>query len=1142
LSAYFLFDIQISRRMWERLQLHEVLMLPQTTARVSTIVMIRHIADRFNRLPERSGRPLPAGHLYLYGLMIKVFRYLLDRYTEELHPRLLGNALDAAGFGLFSTELRDAATCFAELFPGIETVSSRESAAGFIDGDSAAADRKKRVVKEMFLLSLAGENPALDHFREMLDDAELEATSAYRDIAAAIDQWLAAGPPLPPFTVSLAELLRAPLKASPRSLAGQVEYIREKWGELLPPELLADLLTALDIIREEERQFHGGPGRPRVIEFLKGRLGTEYPEYERFSADANWMGNVVMIAKMVYVWLGQLARKYGRQIDRLDQVPDEELDQLASRGFTALWLIGLWERSSASARLKQLSGNPEAAASAYSLYDYIIAHDLGGAAALDNLKQRCLARGIRLASDMVPNHTGIYSRWTVEHPEWFIQLDYPPYPSYNFTGPDLSFSPEISLHIEDGYWERRDAAVVFKHYDHRNGRTRYIYHGNDGTSTPWNDTAQLNYLLSEVREAVIRTIIHVARQFPIIRFDAAMTLAKKHYQRLWYPQPGHGSGVPSRAEHGMTREEFDKAFPGEFWREVVDRVAAEAPDTLLLAEAFWLMEGYFVRTLGMHRVYNSAFMNMLKMEENAKYRQTVKNVLEYDPRILRRFVNFMNNPDERTAVEQFGKEGKYFGACVLLVTMPGLPMIGHGQIEGFHEKYGMEYRRAYWDEPEDEHLVAGHEARIFPLMRRRHLFSGSENFVFYDFFSGEQVDENVFAYSNRTGEERGLILYHNRYASTSGWIRTSTAIAGKNDRGETILIQKTLSEALGLNPDGRYYYACRDYACGLEYLHYGPKLCEDGLYAELGGYEYKAFLDFREICDDEFGSWGKLCADLHGRGVTSLDEELKRVRHGAVIEAFRLAVEAASRLLTEPAGNEEKERLLALLERFYGEVNRHTGCEGDRLALARGALQEIAALQHVKSRDEQEETTEKGVVPATATGRLLLAAFLILHEAGRLSTAEDYQFVSFSWYGELGLDWAFAESEGETSDESTHRREIALLLKPLLRWQHFFAGWEQSTAQDRFTNLFADPTAREFLQCHPYEEHEWFDMERFEMLLHWLFTVKALDLAAGKDPEQFVNEISNLRKTRQDLQDVAAAAGYRVDRFLEMLQTGCLVA
>jgi len=56
-------------------------------------------------------------------------------------------------------------------------------------------------------------------------------------------------------------------------------------------------------------------------------------------------------------------------------------------------------------------------------------------------------------------------------------------------------------------------------------------------------------------------------------------------------------------------------MPNEFWREVVDLVRNGAPDTLLLAEAFWLMEGYFVRTLGMHRVYNSAFMNMLKDEK-----------------------------------------------------------------------------------------------------------------------------------------------------------------------------------------------------------------------------------------------------------------------------------------------------------------------------------------------------------------------------------------------------------------------------------------------------------------------------------------------------------------------------------------------
>jgi glycosidase len=1141
IKSYFLFNIQIRLSMWERLRLSETLTDTPDAGQIPEIVHLRRIAERFNRLPETAGRPVPAGHLHLYGLMIRVFRFLIDRYTEEIRPRTLEDALESAGFALSSPRLQDAATRFAELFPGAEIVSGRASAEGYVADDDAAGARKKLLVKEMLLLSLAGENPALDSFRQILDDAELTATSEYSKITASLDRWFALGPPVPPFNATLLMILRAPLMASPRSLAGQAEYIRKNWPELLPAELLAEFLTAIDIVREEEREFHGGPGRPMVLEFLKGRFGYEYPEYERFSADSEWMPNVIMIAKMAYVWLGQLAKKYGRPVERLDQVPDEELDRLARWGFTALWLIGLWERSPASARIKRISGNPEAAASAYSLYDYAIASDLGGEEALGNLKERCQVRGIRLASDMVPNHTGIYSRWVVEHPDWFIQLDYPPYPAYSFNGPDLSFSPEISLNIDDGYWERRDAAVVFKHYDHRDGRTRYIYHGNDGTSTPWNDTAQLNYLLPQVREAVIRTILHVARQFPIIRFDAAMTLAKKHYQRLWYPQPGHGSGVPSRAEHGMTREEFDRAFPEEFWREVVDRVAAEAPGTLLLAEAFWLMEGYFVRTLGMHRVYNSAFMNMLKMEENAKYRQTVKNVLEYDHRILQRFVNFMNNPDERTAVEQFGKEGKYFGACVLLVTMPGLPMIGHGQVEGFHEKYGMEYQRAYWDEAEDEHLVAGHEAMIFPLMGRRRLFSGSENFVFYDFFSGDHVDENVFAYSNSYGGEHGLILYHNRYADTAGWIHTSTAIAGKRDSGESILVQKTLGEALGCNPDGCFYYSFRDYSSGLEHLRSGMEICSKGLYAQLGSYEYRAFLDFREIRDDEFGSWGKLCTGLNGRGVASLAEELKQIRYAELIDTFRLAVEAVSSHLGDPSGSEEKEALCSPIVNFYAELNRHTSCSGNCQVLAERTMNEVAASCTLQELHESVEVTESTPDAEGYGDRLLLAAWLILHEAGSLAAVEEQQMVIVSWLGELGLERAFRElamnPPAEAAASVLGDEGIALLLRPIIRWQSFFAQWEMKDASARFTLLFADPGAREFLECHPYEEQEWFNRERFNILLGWLVRVEEISMAPVAEPGEVTGESALLCKWHHLLQALAEESGYRLDRFLALLQT-----
>jgi hypothetical protein len=412
--------------------------------------------------------------------------------------------------------------------------------------------------------------------------------------------------------------------------------------------------------------------------------------------------------------------------------------------------------------------------------------------------------------------------------------------------------------------------VVFQRRDFQTGDVRYIYHGNDGTSFPWNDTAQLDYTNPAMREAVIQVILHVARNFPVIRFDAAMTLAKKHVQRLWFPEPGAGGAIPSRSQYGITKSEFDEKVPEEFWREVVDRVAKEVPDTLLLAEAFWMMEGYFVRTLGMHRVYNSAFMHMLRDEDNAKYRLAIKSTLEFDPQILKRYVNFMNNPDEKTAVEQFGNGDKYFGICTVLSTLPGLPMFGHGQVEGYSEKYGMEFRRAKWDETADDGLIRGHEWRIFPLLHRRYLFADVEQFLLYDFYSPKGgVDEQVFAYSNRFNDERGLVIYHNKFADTRGWIKTSAAYIDKSS-GKTI--RKNLAEGLGLPRVGHVIF--KDYVTQLEYIRSCKEIWDNGLYIELGAYQSHAFMDWRFVGDVE---WKTICDQLNGAGVQAMQDEWEKL-------------------------------------------------------------------------------------------------------------------------------------------------------------------------------------------------------------------------------------------------------------------------
>jgi hypothetical protein len=489
---------------------------------------------------------------------------------------------------------------------------------------------------------------------------------------------------------------------------------------------------------------------------------------------------------------------------------------------------------------------------------------------------------------MVPNHMGIDSEWVIEHPEWFISRWESPFPSYSFEGPDLSTDSRIEIKLEDHYYDQSDAAVVFRVRHHRDGSTRFMYHGNDGTTFAWNDTAQLDYSKADVREHVIQVILDVARRFPIIRFDAAMVLAKRHVQRLWFPLPGAGGSIPSRAEDALSQEAFDALMPAEFWREVVDRVAVEVPGTLLLAEAFWLLEGYFVRTLGMHRVYNSAFMNMLRDEENAKYRSYLKKTVEFDPDILKRYVNFMSNPDERTAIDQFGSGDKYFGTSVLLATLPGLPMFGHGQVEGFTERYGMDFKQAMLDEKPNDDLVARHQQLIAPLLKKRHLFAESSNFVMYDFWNDHgAVDENVFAYSNRSGGERAVILFNNSYQSTHGTIHHSVGFLEKSTGA---LQQTSLANGLELADRGGLVFAFRDTVTGLEYLRRSSDFRERGLTLPLRGYQHVALLDWRELMSTASQPWDRLSDALNGSGVYSVEDALRQLRLRPLIEALHQAV------------------------------------------------------------------------------------------------------------------------------------------------------------------------------------------------------------------------------------------------------------
>ena len=1168
-------EFHISRTSRDQYQFDQSLFLFTGNAVIVDARASRQVAQKMNDLRDRSQFPnriVGAGDVNAMGVLDEISHVLIGLYDIEIRrrtgseQRILSQALDYVSQKVGADTVYRTLQRFTDDFPPVAVYQGKTTTASYLATNSADA------LEEQLMLWLENGNGAFKPFNELFDDTVLVENTQYTRVIAAMREFFDTQPTFGPDNQTLVELLRAPALASPDSLEGQITFIQQRWvpyfGEVFA-RFITRLLLSLDLITEDKKAALSfgwvGDGNPQSFVPSQDELsgGANLPggrdvhvvEYEAYTQDREWMPRLVMVAKNAYVWLDQLSRKYQRAITRLDQVPDEELELLARWGFTGLWLIGVWERSKASQRIKQMMGAQDAVASAYSLQDYAIAEDLGGYLAIENLKGRAWQRGIRLASDMVPNHMGIDSKWVIERPDYFLSLDYPPYPSYSFNGPDLSNDDRVGIYLEDHYYNKSDAAVVFKRVDKWTGDTRYIYHGNDGTSFPWNDTAQINYLNADAREAVIQTILSVARQFPVIRFDAAMTLAKRHVRRLWFPEPGSGGAIPSRAGHGMSVEQFDALMPNEFWREVVDRAAREIPDTLLLAEAFWMLEGYFVRTLGMHRVYNSAFMNMLRDEKNDEYRQLIKNTLEFDPEILRRYVNFLNNPDEKTAVEQFGKGDKYFGIALMMVTMPGLPMFGHGQIEGYTEKYGMEFRYPkLWEWP-DQDLVARHEREIFPLAKKRYLFAGVDQFRLFDFWSsGGGVNENVFAYSNRYGDERALVVYHNRFDTAEGWVRASAAFAVKHGADKS-LQQVTVGEALGLTCDDAHYTILRDLNTGLEYLHSSRQLCEQGLYVRLEAYKSLVFSEIREVVSDAEHAYGELLARLGGKGVPSIQREFEMQKLAPVIDTYRALVNGdrlkscvtALHTLAHGGTKSSRKALLDDIEldamALMAEVKRHVNSSANSTRVARAIRGDIEDMFDLMSDDVE----KRAMLPLKDEGLMVTTvAWLLTRRLGDLVSFQGGEAQTRTWL----IEWALGDVLRDAlrgfglSEEMSWQR----LMQVKLMLSHHDVLATDRTAKGKLpspslgldgagqaaglTALFADLDGKALLQVNHHDGVTYFNKEQFDSLINALHAAATANDLTNEDESiaEFVTRVAREREAADALMATAAAAGYQVER------------
>ncbi|PIV81213.1 alpha-amylase, partial [bacterium CG17_big_fil_post_rev_8_21_14_2_50_64_8] len=371
---YFVFDFPLADQAWLRYGIASL--VPGKEQDGAAAYAIRKLAAAVNDDAGRKTAGRPPTHaetLLALRTLNQVLKWVALRYFRIENPGGLSRCRQWATQRLGPDAVDAVMTTFVDLFPPLEVKRADLTGEQFLAGALDDLNGRDLAALEMFLLFLNVNNPAAAEAEHLFHDGELRRRVSYLPFVTGLEKYLTEFEVVGTEGVSLPHLLRAPLLASPDSLAGQLAWIRDHWAHLLPDELRERLQFALDVLQEVDVARGGEPGPAPVLEFGPGPARDEP---EAFSRDADWMANVVLMAKSVSVWLDQLSKWYGRPLRTLADIPDEELDRLAHWGINGLWLIGLWERSAASRTIKQWLGNPDAAASAYSLADYAIASDL----------------------------------------------------------------------------------------------------------------------------------------------------------------------------------------------------------------------------------------------------------------------------------------------------------------------------------------------------------------------------------------------------------------------------------------------------------------------------------------------------------------------------------------------------------------------------------------------------------------------------------------------------------------------------------------------------------------------------------------------------------------------------------------------
>jgi hypothetical protein len=412
------------------------------------------------------------------------------------------------------------------------------------------------------------------------------------------------------------------------------------------------------------------------------------------------------------VWLNELSQSLGRPAT-LDDIPDSELDRLATMGFDWIWFLSVWttgekarkvslenpewrhefERTLPTLKDKDIGG------SGFAIADYQVHPTLGGDAALKRLRTKLKKRGLKLMLDFVPNHMGPDHPWVEEHPEYFV------------------WGTEEVLKNNPQNYTRANL---------KQGDKIFAY-GRDPYFSGWPDTLQLDYSNPATIDAMQQELLRISGQCDGVRCDMAMLILPEIFERTW----GH------KAQ--------------SFWPEGIKTIREKHPDFCFMAEVYWDME-WTLQQQGFDFTYDKRLYDRLREGNANSIRGHLNAELDYQDKLAR----FLENHDEPRAAATFTPD-QHKAAAVITFLAPGLRFFHQGQLEGRLKKISPHLVRAP-HEPLNTDLQEFYTSLLSVLKRplvREGAWSLLSNVPAWE---GNNTWDSFLAFSWQAGEERLVIV------------------------------------------------------------------------------------------------------------------------------------------------------------------------------------------------------------------------------------------------------------------------------------------------------------------------------------------------------------------------------------------------